>query len=58
MNKLIEIQEDYIFSGYPTGNYLKQVCVVMAMWHQAGRFPVKFLNIAGLQDHDQTEHFI
>jgi hypothetical protein len=58
LNKLEEIQEVYIYNGYPSGNYLKQVCVVMSLWHQYAKFPVKFLTLDGLQQHDQTNHFI
>jgi len=27
----------------------------MGLWHQASKFPVKFLNITSLQDHDETD---
>jgi hypothetical protein len=50
--------KEQVFYGFPNGNYLKQVCVIMVMWHQKGRFPVKFLEIPSLMEHDQTEHYI
>lgn len=58
LSKLLDVQEKFVFSGYPSGNLLKQVCVVMCLWQQSGRFPVKFLEITSLQDHDQTEHLL
>jgi len=52
VGQLQDIQEEFIFQGYPTGNFLKQVCVVMSLWQQCGRFPIKFLAIPSLQEHD------
>lgn len=41
--------EQYYFFGYPQGNFLKQICVIMALWHQVGRFPIKFREIGSLK---------
>jgi hypothetical protein len=30
----------------------------MGLWHQKGRFPVRFFEIQSLKDYDETEHYI
>ena len=35
-----------------------QVCVIMSLWNQKGRFPVNFKDIDSLKEHDITEHYI
>jgi hypothetical protein len=57
-SKLSEIQESYVFCGYPAGNFLKQLCIVMEIWHQKARFPIKFLEVDSLMDHDNTYHYL
>ncbi len=47
-----------MFYGYPEGNYLKQICVIMQLWNQSGRFPINFLEIESLKDYDESEHYI
>ena len=34
--------EVYFFEGYPAGNYIKQLCVVLTLWNKLDRFPVLF----------------
>ena len=47
-----------MFSGYPNGNFLKQVCVVMSLWHDIARFPVLYPEIESLKPHDDTPNFL
>ena len=37
-----EGQETYFFEGYPSGNYLKQVCAVLSLWMKLNKFPILF----------------
>ena len=47
-----------VFFGYPYGNYLKQICVIMSLWHSTGRFPIHFLEIQYVNEIDESEHFL
>ena len=47
--------ETYFFEGYPAGNYIKQICVVLCLWNKLERFPVLFQPLACLAQHDETE---
>ena len=53
-----ETQGEYIFVGYPEGNFLKQICVVMQLWHHANAFPIKFIDMQSMKEFDNTEHFL
>lgn len=53
-SQIENIPTEYIFSGYPDGNFLKIVCVVLSLWNQAGKFPISFLEIESLMQHDNT----
>ncbi|TNV86279.1 hypothetical protein FGO68_gene16031 [Halteria grandinella] len=44
----------YFFQGYPQGNFLKQVIVIMGLWKQLNRFPITFRPLTGLDDTDET----
>jgi len=46
---------NYVFSGYPQGDYLRQVCIVISMWNQVSRFPIWYKQLGCLQKHDVTE---
>ena len=37
-----EDEAQYFFQGYPSGDFLKQICIVMALWFKMDRFPVIF----------------
>jgi len=50
--------ENYVFCGYPSGNFLKQICIVISLWNQAHRFPIRFEEIESLKEHDETEHYV
>ena len=47
--------ETYFFEGYPAGNYIKQICVVLTLWNKLDRFPVLFQPLVCLAKHDETE---
>lgn len=32
----------HYFEGYPQGDYLKQLCLVMSLWRKLGHFPICF----------------
>ncbi|CDW83132.1 UNKNOWN [Stylonychia lemnae] len=48
----------YFFQGYPQGNFLKQVCVILSLWKQASQFPISFKKMPGLSETDDTDKFI
>ena len=50
--------ETYFFEGYPSGNYIKQICVVLTLWNKLDRFPVLFQPLACLSHHDETEEVV
>ena len=50
--------ETYFFEGYPLGNYIKQLCVVLTLWNKLERFPVLFQPLACLAQHDETEEVV
>ena len=50
--------ETYFFEGYPSGNYIKQICVVFNLWNRLDRFPVLYQPLACLAQHDETEEVV
>ncbi|CAG9318974.1 unnamed protein product [Blepharisma stoltei] len=47
MHMNISHEGRYIFKGYPSGNYIKQLAKVVALWSQIGTFPISFVNLTG-----------
>ena len=43
------------FEGYPQGDYLKQICLVLSLWRSSGKFPIQFKSLESLQSFDTTE---
>lgn len=39
----------YIFKGYLSGNYIKQIAKVVYLWSQIGTFPISFVNLTGFE---------
>lgn len=50
--------DTYFFEGYPSGNYIKQICVVLTLWNKLDRFPVLFQPLTCLAHHDETEEVV
>jgi hypothetical protein len=48
----------YFFQGYPSGNFLKQVCVIMSIWKQTNKFPITYKQVPGLSGLDETDSYV
>lgn len=45
---IVSMNNRLYYIGYPTGNYIKIFCKVLELWNSKNEFPIKFLEIAGL----------